>query len=324
MLAVPVYTSTGIHTFPLPCLTWGATMLYEDGFDAKAWARRAIATAPTHYFGVPSMLALILDQARDTEIAAVTTLRNVMFGGSPMPMDLAERLIAAFPGLRLWNLYGLTEAGPNGTALRPEDALRKLTSVGTPLPSVEIRIAGPNGSALGAGEHGEVLMRTPSVMAGYVDDPAPPVSAVDEDGWLPTGDIGRLDDEGFLTLLDRKNDMVVRGGFNVYPAEVEQAFAAHPDVAEAAVVGVPHAVLGEDVVACVVLRDRADTSPEELVDFCRQRVADYKAPRTVHVVDALPRNAMGKVLRRELREVISHTGQAESDGGRPGASGGPH
>jgi acyl-CoA synthetase (AMP-forming)/AMP-acid ligase II len=303
MLAVPVYTSTGIHTFPLPCLTWGTTMFYEDAFDPKRWASRARATLPTIYFGVPSMLALILDSAGD-DVEAVTSLRHIMFGGSPMPQPLAERLLAAFTDLSLWNLYGLTEAGPTGTALRPESALRKLSTVGTPLPGTELRVASDGGGDVPIGEPGEVLMRTASLMSGYFQNPEATAAAISEDGWLRTGDIGQLDEEGFLTLLDRKHDMIVRGGFNVYPAEVEQVLVTHPDVQEATVVGIEHAVLGEDVVGCVVLREGAATTTDELVAFCRARVADYKAPRRIVCLDALPRNAMGKVLRRDLRASL--------------------
>jgi acyl-CoA synthetase (AMP-forming)/AMP-acid ligase II len=326
MLSVPIYTSTGIHTFPLPCLTQGATILYEDGFDGAAWSARARATGPTHYFGVPSMLALILDQTDASEIATVSTLRTVMFGGSPMPPPLAERLLAAFPGLQLWNIHGLTEAGPIGTALRPEDALRKPYTVGTPLPGTEVRVVGTEGSLLTAGTPGEVLLRAASVMARYLDDPVATAAAIDGDGWLHTGAIGRVDDEGFLTVLDRKHDMIVRGRFNVYRAEVEQVFVAHPDVLEAAVFGVPHPVLGEDVVACVVLREGAWTTPEELADFCREHVADYKAPRTVRLLEALPRNAMGKVCAGSSdrdRDRRGERGRVRSAARRPRRASGP-
>jgi acyl-CoA synthetase (AMP-forming)/AMP-acid ligase II len=303
MLAVPVYTSTGIHTFPLPCFTWGTTMYFEAAFDAQRWTTRAKAAAPTIYFGVPSMLALILDSGGD-DLDAITSLRHVMFGGSPMPRRLAERLLQAFPGLSLWNLYGLTEAGPNGTTLRPESALAKLSTVGTPLPGTEVRVVGEDGADLPSGDTGEVLMRTPSLMAGYFENPEATAATISRDGWLHTGDIGQLDDEGFLTLVDRKHDMIVRGGFNIYPAEVERVLSDHPQVKDTAVVGVGHPILGEDVVGCVVLRDGAETTSDELIAFCRARLADYKAPRKIVCVGELPRNAMGKVLRRELRSNI--------------------
>jgi acyl-CoA synthetase (AMP-forming)/AMP-acid ligase II len=180
------------------------------------------------------------------------------------------------------------------------------------MPGMQVRILGPDGATLPPGEDGEVAILTPTRMREYLDDPLATAATVDADGWIHTGDVGRLDPEGFLTLLDRKDDMIVRGGFNVYPAEVEAALVAHPDVAEAAVVGVPHRVLGEDVQAWVVLRDGASAGAAELSAFSRERIADFKAPRDVRFIDALPRNAMGKVLRRELR------GRAGKDAVAPG------
>jgi acyl-CoA synthetase (AMP-forming)/AMP-acid ligase II len=276
-------------------------MYYEESFDASNWAARAGTFEPTIYFGVPAMLALILDTAGEASLTAVRSLTDIMFGGSSMPRPLADRLLTTFPGVRLWNLYGLTEAGPGGTALRPEDALRKLSTVGTPLPGMEVRVTDDAHDAVPGGTPGEIAIRTPTRMTAYLDDPEATARTIDDEGWLYTGDIGAMDDDGFLTIMDRKNDMIVRGGFNIYPAEVEQALLQHPAVLEAAVVGKPHRILGEDVMGFVVLRDGEDVAAEALSAFCREHIADYKSPRAFTFLEQLPRNAMGKVLRRELR-----------------------
>jgi acyl-CoA synthetase (AMP-forming)/AMP-acid ligase II len=301
LLAVPVFTSTGTHTFPLPHLAAGATLLFETGFDPQAWPARARRTAPTAYFGVPAMLALLLDTVGDDAVGEIAGIRQIVFGGSPMMPSLADRLLRAFPGAGLRNVYGMTESGPAGTTLQPEDATAHLATVGRAMAGIDVRVVDEAGGRAPAGEVGEILLRTPGRMAEYLDDPAATARAIDADGWLRTGDLGRLDDEGFLTLVDRANDTIVRGGFNVYPAEVEGALARHPAVLEAAVAGKPHPVLGEDVVAWVVLREGATATADELKASCRPLISDYKCPRDLRLVDALPRNAMGKLLRRELR-----------------------
>ncbi|MGX6449518.1 class I adenylate-forming enzyme family protein, partial [Patulibacter sp. S7RM1-6] len=303
LLSVPFFTSTGTHTFPLPHLAAGATLLFETAFDAQAWPDRVGRTAPTAYFGVPAMLALLLDALGEEAVGAVGAvagLREIVFGGSPMMPALADRLLRAFPGAGLRNVYGMTESGPAGTTLAPANALAHLATVGRAMPGIEVRVVAGDDD-VPAGEVGEILLRTPGRMAAYLDDPAATARTIDADGWLRTGDLGRLDADGFLTLVDRANDTIVRGGFNVYPAEVEAALAGHPAVAEAAVAGKPHAVLGEDVVAWVVPREGATLAPEALRDWCRPLISDYKCPRDVRVVERLPRNAMGKLLRRELR-----------------------
>ncbi|MFA4929576.1 MAG: AMP-binding protein [Patulibacter sp.] len=306
MMSVPVFTSTGTHTFPLPYLAAGGTLLFETAFDPAAWSARVTRTGPTAYFGVPAMLALLLD--RGGEAAATSGIREIMFGGSQMMLPLAERLLATFPGAGLRNIYGMTESGPSGATLDPADAIRKLATVGRPMPGVEVRVLDPEGNDVAAGTAGEITLRTAGLMEGYLDDPAATERVIDADGWFRTGDVGVLDAEGFLSVVDRTNDMVVRGGFNIYPAEVESAVLRHDAVAEVAVTGRPHPVLGEDLVAWVVVREGAEVTAEQLRATCAAQVADYKCPRDFRFVDALPRNAMGKLLRRELRAQLVDAG----------------
>jgi o-succinylbenzoate---CoA ligase len=210
-------------------------------------------------------------------------LRCVLLGGGPAPLPLLQR--ATSMGVPVVQTYGLTETASQLTTLAPDDALRKLGSAGKPLMGAQLLVA----------EDGEILVRGPNVSSGYLDGS----SHVDADGWLRTGDLGRLDAEGYLYVLDRRDDLIISGGENVYPAEVEAVLLAHPGVAEAGVIGVPDAQWGRTVAAFVVLAQPC--SPAELIAFCRARLAPYKVPRTIEFREALPRNAAGKLLRRDLR-----------------------
>jgi acyl-CoA synthetase (AMP-forming)/AMP-acid ligase II len=198
--------------------------------------------------------------------------------------------------------YGLTEATGTATMCRrDDDAVTIATTSGRAIPDTEVRVVDPSGAPLPTGEPGEVVVRGYNVMQGYFEDPDATEETIDADGWLHTGDIGVLDDRGNLRITDRLKDMYVVGGFNAYPAEIEQALATHPAIAESAVVGVPDERLGEVGKAFVVARPGQSLDPAEVVQFCRERMANYKVPRTVEVVEALPRNASGKVLKFELR-----------------------
>lgn len=293
----PVYTSTGSHTFPLPVLYAGATFVVEPDFSIDAALARLEAERATIFFGVPAMLLLILRRAGSTSFPR---LRSLMYGGSPIPEQAIPELLERFPGVGLWNLYGLTEGGPTGCVLEPEQAMTRPGSVGRPVPGTELRIRAEDGSDAGPGEPGEIMLRSETLMDGYHG--APGLSAeVLVDGWLHTGDLGRLDQDGYLTVLGRTKDMIIRGGFNVYPAEIEHVLHDHPAVTEAAVVGIPHDVLGEDPCAVVAFAEGVTPDLEELESFCAERLADYKLPRRWEIVDELPRNTMGKVVKVELR-----------------------
>jgi acyl-CoA synthetase (AMP-forming)/AMP-acid ligase II len=199
--------------------------------------------------------------------------------------------------------YGLTEATGTATMCRRDDDAETIaTTSGRAIPDTEVRVVDTSGQAVPTGEPGEVVVRGYNVMQGYFEDPDATAQAIDADGWLHTGDIGVLDERGNLRITDRLKDMYVVGGFNAYPAEIEQVLATHPAIAEAAVVGVPDERLGEVGRAFVVGRPGAHVDPEEIVAFCRERMANYKVPRSVEVVEALPRNASGKVLKFALRE----------------------
>ncbi len=234
------------------------------------------------------------------------TLRCVLLGGGPAPLGILEECAAR--RLPVVQSYGMTETASQVVALSPTDALRKLGSAGRPLLTNEIQIAPVDARSdrvqVGAGVEGEIWVRGPSVASGYLPedgDFSRPLPAAPGDGWLHTGDIGRLDDEGYLYVLDRRADLIISGGENISPAEVEAVLLTHPDLTEAAVYGITDARWGQCVAAAVVSRKGAAIDAVQLRDFCRERLAGYKTPTRIRIVAALPRNAAGKVLRRQLR-----------------------
>ena len=299
--AIPYFTSTGVHTNPLPCLAAGAHLVIEPSFDQHRMLAVAEAYGTTTYLAAPSMLHLLL---RDVDVTQrPTTLRHLLFGGSVMSAPALERLAVAFPECALTNLYGQTEAGPGGTVCKPEDILAKPGSIGNQGmgPWTSFGVQRDDGTAADTDELGEIVLRGPTIMRGYRDDREQTQTAL-AGGWLHTGDLGVIDADGFLFYADRRKDLVIRGGMNVATAEVEAALLVHPAVADVAVIGVEHEVLGEDLVAVVVAP--LPIAADELVAHARTMLADYKTPRRIVFVDELPRNSMGKVLKRELRESL--------------------
>ncbi len=274
-------------------LAWwkGARVLLERGFDAGRALELIERERVTTMMGVPANY-LLMAQEPGFASADLSSLRLAVVGGAPMPLPLLD--LWAERGIEIVQGYGLTEAAPNVLCLPPEDARRKAGSAGKPYPYVECRLSGA----------GELLVRGPNVFAGYWRNPEATALAV-RDGWLHTGDVASCDEEGNYTLRGRIKDLVVSGGENVYPAEVEAVLHDHPAVVEAAVVGVPDERWGEVCHAFVVLSDRRDRLQSvpigsQLAAFCEERLARFKVPKAFHVVDALPRNSVGKVQKSEL------------------------
>jgi long-chain acyl-CoA synthetase len=245
---------------------------------------------------VPSMLQILL--SLPLENYDLSSLLYVSSGGAPLAPEVAEQFTRRVPSVSIRQGYGLTETA----ALISTNPVghEKPGSVGLPVPGTEVRIVDGQGGELPAHEVGEILARSPGVMGGYWRSPDATAEALD-DGWLRTGDLGYLDEEGYLYIVDRKKDLIIRGGFNVYPRDVEDALLEHPEVETAAVIGRPHAVSGEEVVAFVALRPGADLTPDELIEWSRQRIGGYRYPREVYVVDAIPLTNVGKVDRKALR-----------------------
>jgi long-chain acyl-CoA synthetase len=289
------------------CGLWhGATTVLVSEFDAEGVLDLLERRRVTNAVLVPTMLQMLtaVPGAASRDYSA---LRSIAYGAAPITTTVLKASLRTF-GCALFGLYGLTESTGGVVALEPEDhdpdgpREHLLRSAGRPYPWVELQVAdSASGRALGSGEVGEVWLRGPNVTPGYFNRPAETAAALTPDGWLRTGDGGYVDEDGFLFLTDRIKDMIVSGGENVYPVEVEEALAQHADVAEVAVIGVPHPHWGESVKALVVPRPGARPSAGELIAFARERLAGYKLPRSVDFVADLPRTPSGKVLKRELR-----------------------
>jgi len=230
----------------------------------------------------------------------LSSLRKGYSGASSFPPPVIEELARRLPNMRLWNVYGQTEIAPVATFLQPEDALRKIGSVGMPGLNVETRVLDDDDNELPPGEIGEIAHRSPQCMAGYYNDPEKTAEAF-RNGWFHSGDLGYFDEEGYLYVVDRKKDMIKTGGENVASREVEECVLRHPKVAEVAVFGVPDEKWIEAVTAVIVLRAGENATIEEIISFSRERLAHYKTPKHVHFTPALPKNASGKILKRELR-----------------------
>jgi acyl-CoA synthetase (AMP-forming)/AMP-acid ligase II len=275
----------------------GATVVIEPKFDAATSLDLIAKHHVTTVFMAPTLLRRLVDaqesQARDT-----SSLRALILGAAPCPYALKVRAEAAF-GQVVWEFYGATETGIN-TVLRPEDQLRKPGSCGTAVPGQEIRLARDDGTDAPPGEPGEFMVRN-TWLAEYFHRPEA-TSGSTHDGFFSVGDIAYRDEEGYYYVCDRRIDMIISGGVNIYPAEVEAVLAAHPAVVDVGVIGVPDEEFGESVKAIVQLRPDASATADDLIAFCAERLAGYKKPRSVDFVDELPRDAAGKLLKRTLRE----------------------
>ncbi len=266
----------------------------------------ALAAGATHAFFVPAVIAGLLG-AGEQGIAALGRLKYLLYGAAPMPLPMLRRALAAWPGLNFVQVYGQTELAGVISALSPRahrDAARpdRLISAGTVIAGAEVRVVDPaTGQDVATGQPGEFWFRSAQRMMGYLNRPQDTAQAITGEGWLRSGDIGHLDDGGFLYVSDRVKDMIITGGENVYSPEVEQAIAEHPAIAEVAVIGIPDDHWGEAVKAVVAFLPGKQATGQEIIEFTRERIAHYKCPRTVDIVDALPRNPVGKILKRTLR-----------------------
>jgi long-chain acyl-CoA synthetase len=281
----------------------GATNVLAREFDPPEILRLLAEFGVSKAFFVPAMILFLL-QAPACARTDFSALELIVYGASPAPIELLRKALEMF-GCGFAQVYGLTETTGAITYLPPEDhgghAVERLKSCGKPMAGVEIRILDAAGRELAPGEVGEVVTRTPQIMLGYWNLKDATKAAI-RDGWFYTGDAGYLDRDGYLYIYDRVKDMIISGGENIYPAEVENALFGHPAIADVAVIGVPDAKWGEAVKAVVVKKPGAEVSVEDLIAFARERIAGFKVPRSVDFVDVLPRNPSGKILKRELRK----------------------
>jgi O-succinylbenzoic acid--CoA ligase len=280
---------------------YGIPVLLHERFDPAA----ALAALADDRATIASLVAVMLQRMIETggEAPWPAHFRCALLGGGPAPRPLLEACAAR--GVPVAQTYGLTETASQVATLAPADALRKLGSAGQPLLPLELRVLTTDGREAEPGEVGEICVRGPMVTSGYHGRPDATAEAI-RDGWLHTGDLGALDEEGYLYVADRRSDLIISGGENIYPAEVEAVLMAHPAVSEAGVVGAPEARWGQVPLAFVVLRPEVPVPPEvELIAFCRARLAAYKVPRAIRVVPSLPRTASGKLRRAELRALLA-------------------
>ncbi len=297
--AAPITHGSG--AFFLPHLIKGAANVVVPKFSPSAFLAAAQKHRATSTFMVPTMIAMLLEDPATAD--ADLALERLCYGGAPIATTVLQRGIDVL-GPVFAQLYGQAEAPLAITCLQPwEHTPDRLSAAGKPYTFVEVDVRDTEGRSLGVDEVGEVLTRGPHTMHHYWRRPEATAETIEPDGWLHTGDIGRWDDGGYLHLLDRRHDVIISGGFNVYPREVEDALQAHPAVVEAAVVGLPDPTWGERVAAAVVLRDATD--PDAIVAFCAERLAGFKRPRIVEIWTELPTSPVGKSLRREVRDRMT-------------------
>ena len=295
--ASPLFTFAGIASIYNP-MKLGMTGLYMARFDADAWLRVTEELRPSAMFLVPAMAQLIINHPRFQECDMSSVLMATI-GSAPLPTDTFRRMREKMPQAWVSNNWGMTEAGSAYCSLPPEEVDRRVGSVGKPAPTVALKVIDEDGQELGPNQVGELLVSNPGQEREYFGDPEA-TAATWRDGWLHTGDLARIDEDGYLYIVGRKKDVIIRGGNNVHATDIEETLLEHPAVMEAAVAGVPHKVLGEDVAAWVVLAPEARVTPAELLAFMSEHLSDYKVPRRYTFVDELPRNATGKVMKHQL------------------------
>ena len=300
--ASPLFTFAGIGFIYNP-MQLGLCGVYQPRFDAGGWLDVVEELRPNFVFLVPSMAQLIVSHPRFAEVD-LSSILICAIGSAPLLPATLRALQERMPEASVSNSYGMTEAGPAFCSMPKGEALRRIGSVGKPVPPLEVRIVDDDGADVAAGTIGEAILRMQGRQREYYrDDDA--TAGTWRDGWLYSGDLARLDDDGYLYIVGRKKDVIIRGGNNIHAVDVEAVLLEHPDVVEAAVVGIPHAVLGEDVAAVVVLRPGSTVTVDELRAHGAAVLADYKVPRRIELTGELPRNATGKVLKAQLRELLT-------------------
>ncbi len=302
--ASPLTTFAGLAFVYAP-MKLGMTCVYQPRFDADEWLDFVESDAPEAVFLVPAMVQLLLGHPRFAR-TDFSSVKLCSVGSAPLAPSAIDRLQTQMPDAVVSNNYGMTEAGSVYCLMPKGEAVRRPGSVGKPLPPAEVRCVDEDGDEVPPGEYGQIELRIPGRQREYFEDPEATAETW-VDGWLRTGDIGRLDGDGYLYIGGRAKDVIIRGGTNIYAVDVEYVILSHPDVAEVAVIGVPHDVLGEDLAAVVVLRPGSAVDADGLRSHCLETLAAYKVPRRWEFVEQLPRNPAGKVLKHELQSRFTGT-----------------
>jgi len=309
-VTVPLYHIAGLQA-SLAAIYGGRTMLIMRQFEAEEWMSLVQIHRADRAMLVPTMLKHVMEHPKFGDFD-LSSLDVITYGAAPMPMEVIRDAINKFPGARFINAFGQTETASTITMLPPEDhvlegtqeeidkKLRRLTSIGKPLEDVEVQIVDEEGNTVASGEVGEIVARSSRMMRGYWQQEAA-TQEVLRSGWIYTGDLGYQDEDDYIYLSGRAKDFIKRGGEMVSPEEVEQVLMSHPNVDDAAVIGIPDVEWGEEVRAVVVGRE-GGVDEDELIQYCNERLSSFKRPRSVVFIDELPRNVMGKVLKRDLRE----------------------
>jgi acyl-CoA synthetase (AMP-forming)/AMP-acid ligase II len=312
ILTVPLYHVAGIQAI-MAAIYGGRTLVMERQFDAKEWMELVQREKVNRAMMVPTMLKMLIDHP-DFGKYNLKSLKVITYGAAPMPLPVIRKALDVFPGVDFINAFGQTETASTITALGPEDhhitgtpaerekKIQRLASIGKPMSDIEMKVVDEQGKKLGVGKVGEILARGPRVMTGYWRDEEKTNKTIDKDGWVHTGDIGYIDPEGYYFLAGRSSDIIIRAGENISPEELENVIRDHPKIDDVAIIGVPDETWGEEPLAIVILKKGVKATPEEIMEFCRQNLASFKRPRGVVFVDSLPRNPMGKIIKRELRE----------------------
>ncbi|WP_075617183.1 class I adenylate-forming enzyme family protein [Paenisporosarcina indica] len=300
-VVTPLFHCAACHVFCIPVIYAGGTMVIEEAFSPEQALKTMVQEEITIFFGVPAMYSILLNTPKMVGLE-LPHLRLFTYGAAPMPYELVRKVKELYPDVQVQNLYGQTENSPAATSLKDHHALEKVGSVGEPLPMTQVQVVDEFGDPLPIGQVGEIVVKGPQVMKGYLKNEEATRQAL-RNGWMYSGDLGRFDEDGLLYIVDRKKDMIIRGGENVYPVEVEEVLYQIPELLEAAVVGVPHQVLGEVPKAFAVLKEGKQLSEQDIITFCSKKLANYKLPVEVMFTDSLPRNASGKVLKNLLREA---------------------
>ena len=291
------------HVFGLTCglnaaVLAGAALTLLQRFDPRTAIEAIERDGVTVFEGVPTMFAAMLGVATEFPASATASLRVGASGGAALPVQVLSDFEKHF-GTTILEGYGLSETSPVACFNHPHGD-RKPGSIGTPIEGIEMRVVDDAGHPLRPGHVGEIQIRGHNIMKGYWNRPTDTAEVLTSDGWFSSGDLGRVDEDGYFYIVDRKKSLIIRGGFNVYPREIEEVLYEHPSVAEAVVIGIPDDHLGEEIGAAVALRNGAHAEPEDLRDFVKERVAPYKYPRHVWIFDSLPKGPTGKLLRREI------------------------
>lgn len=300
LMVNPYFHIFGLQAGILACLTAGATMYPEPVFEADKVLEKVEKEKITVLPGPPTLYRSLIDSSRLRDFD-LSSLRISVTGASDIPADLIERMHSDLPFSTVVSAYGMTETGTVTSTRGGDDLGAIATTVGYPRPGFDVRIVDADGTDVEPEQSGEVIVRSPTIMSGYLDDPEGTAAALSPDGWMRTGDCAIRDASGRFKIVGRLKDMVSVGGFNVYPAEVENMLRQHPEIQDAAVVAAPDARLGEVPVAFVILRPNATSAESDIVAWCRDEMANYKAPRRVTIVPEFPLNASGKVEKEKLR-----------------------